>query len=78
MERDSVDAMIEQWRHERPELDVSPIGVMGASPSSARARDAARARLPRAGLEHGWHDMLATLVNRGPPYRLRATEPTRT
>ena len=27
--RDSVDAMIEQWRHERPELDVSPIGVIG-------------------------------------------------
>ena len=30
------------------------------------------------GLEHGWHDVLATLRRAGPPYRLRATEFTRT
>ena len=28
-ERDGVDLILEQWRNERPELDPSPIGVIG-------------------------------------------------
>lgn len=26
---DAVDAILEQWRRERPDLDVSPMGTIG-------------------------------------------------
>src|SRR3954452_16703478 len=78
-ERDGVDRMIEQWSVEWPELDVSPIGVIGRISRLSRELEA---RLPPVyrdhGLEHGWHDVLATLRRSGPPYRLRAIEFTRT
>src|SRR5687768_5491448 len=32
MERDDVDAVIEQWDRERPDLDSSPIGIVGRVP----------------------------------------------
>ena len=32
-ERDGVDEIVEQWRRERPELDPSPIGVVGRAVS---------------------------------------------
>ena len=79
MERDGVDAMIEQWARENPDLDVSPIGVIGRISRLSREIEARLEPVYRAhGLEHGWHDVLATLRRSGPPYRLRATEFTRT
>jgi DNA-binding MarR family transcriptional regulator len=78
-ERDGVDAMIEQWARERPELDVSPIGVIGRISRLSRELEARLEPVYRAhGLEHGWHDVLATLRRSGPPYRLRASDFTRT
>ena len=72
-------AMIEQWSRERPELDVSPIGVIGRISRLSRELEARLEPVYRDhGLEHGWHDVLATLRRSGPPYRLRATEFTRT
>ena len=72
-------AMIEQWARERPELDVSPIGVIGRISRLSRELEARLEPVYRDhGLEHGWHDVLATLRRSGPPYRLRATEFTRT
>jgi DNA-binding MarR family transcriptional regulator len=77
--RDGVDRMIEQWRAEWPGLDVSPIGVIGRISRLSRELEARLEPVYRAhGLEHGWHDVLATLRRSGPPYRLRATEFTRT
>jgi DNA-binding MarR family transcriptional regulator len=77
--RDGVDRMIEQWARERPELDVSPIGVIGRISRLSRELEARLEPVYRAhGLEPGWHDVLATLRRSGPPYRLRATEFTRT
>ena len=71
--------MIEQWRHERPELDVSPIGVIGRISKLSRELEMRLEPVYREhGLEQGWHDVLATLRRAGPPYRLRATEFTRT
>jgi len=73
--RDSVDAMIEQWRHERPELDVSPIGVIGRISKLSRELEMRLEPVYREhGLEHGWHDVLATLRRNGPPYQLRPTD----
>ena len=78
-EKDGVDRMIEQWSRERPELDVSPIGVIGRISRLSREIEERLEPVYRAhGLEQGWHDVLATLRRSGPPYRLRATEFTRT
>lgn len=74
-ERDGVDVILEQWRRERPELDHSPIGVIGRISRLARELEARLEPVYREhGLEAGWHDVLATLRRAGPPYRLRPTE----
>ena len=76
-ERDGVDAIIEQWQRERPELDHSPIGVVGRISRLARAIEDRLEPVYRAhGLEPGWHDVLATLRRSGPDYRLRPTDLT--
>jgi DNA-binding MarR family transcriptional regulator len=74
-ERDGVDLILEQWRRERPDLDASPIGVIGRI--SRLARELEQRLEPvyaEQGLEPGWYDVLATLRRSGPPYRLRPTE----
>src|SRR5215208_1093763 len=73
--RDGVDDILEQWRRERPDLDASPIGVVGRISRLARELEARLEPIYRAhGLEPGWHDVLATLRRTGPPYQLRPTE----
>jgi DNA-binding MarR family transcriptional regulator len=73
--RDGVDEIVEQWRRERPELDPSPIGVIGRISRLARELEQRLETVYREhGLEPGWHDVLATLRRQGPPYRLRPTE----
>jgi DNA-binding MarR family transcriptional regulator len=74
-ERDGVDRILEEWARERPELDASPIGVIGRVSRVARELEARLEPVYRDhGLEPGWHDVLATLRRAGPPYRLRARE----
>jgi DNA-binding MarR family transcriptional regulator len=76
-ERDGVDRILEQWRSERPDLDASPIGVIGRISRLARELEQRLEPVYREhGLEPGWHDVLATLRRGGPPYRLRPTELT--
>ena len=74
-DRDGVDVILEQWRSERPELDHSPIGIVGRI--SRLARELEQRLEPtyaEHGLEPGWYDVLATLRRSGPPYRLRPTD----
>src|SRR5215218_7169803 len=74
-ERDGVDGILEQWRRERPDLDPSPIGVIGRISRLARELEQRLEPVYRAhGLEPGWHDVLATLRRTGPPHRLRPSE----
>ena len=74
-ERDGVDLILEQWQRERPDLDSSPIGIVGRVSRLARELEQRLEPVYRAhGLEPGWHDVLATLRRAGPPYRLRPTE----
>ncbi len=74
-DRDGVDIILEQWRRERPELDPSPIGVIGRISRLARELEQRLEPIYREhGLEPGWHDVLATLRRVGPPYRLRPTD----
>lgn len=72
---DGVDAILEQWQRERPDLDTSPIGVIGRISRLSREIERRLERVYAAsGLEPGWHDVLATLRRAGPPYRLRPTD----
>jgi DNA-binding MarR family transcriptional regulator len=74
-ERDGVDEILDQWARERPDLDASPIGVVGRISRLARELEARLEPVYREqGLEPGWYDVLATLRRAGPPYRLRPTE----
>jgi DNA-binding MarR family transcriptional regulator len=74
-EHDGVDAIIEQWRRERPEIDHAPIGVVGRISRLAREIESRLEAVYREhGLEPGWHDVLATLRRTGPPYQLRPSD----
>jgi DNA-binding MarR family transcriptional regulator len=74
-ERDGVDLIVEQWRRERPDLDPSPIGVVGRVSRLARELEQRLEPVYREhGLESGWHDVLATLRRTGPPFQLRPSE----
>jgi DNA-binding MarR family transcriptional regulator len=78
-DRDGVDLILEQWRRERPDLDHSPIGIVGRVSRLGRELEQRLEPVYREhGLEPGWHDVLATLRRSGPPYRLRPTEFTST
>jgi DNA-binding MarR family transcriptional regulator len=74
-ETDAVDAIREQWHRERPDLDTSPIGVIGRISRLCREIEhRLEAGYAASGLEPGWYDVLATLRRAGPPYRLRPTD----
>lgn len=73
---DRAARAIEQWRRERPDLDVSPMGVIGRlnEASSLIARDRLAPVFARFGLQSGEFDVLATLRRSGAPYALTPTE----
>ena len=74
-QRDGVDLILEQWRRERPDLDHSPVGVIGRVSRLARELEQRLEPVYREhGLEPGWHDVLATLRRTGPPYQLRPSD----
>jgi len=69
--RDAVDAILDQWRRERPDLDLSAIGVLGrlAQVSLVLGRDVEQV-FARHGLRGGEFDVLAALRRSGSPYTL--------
>ncbi|WP_084009859.1 MarR family winged helix-turn-helix transcriptional regulator [Pandoraea oxalativorans] len=71
---DAVDSILAQWHRERPDLDVSPMGVIGRLKRCAalvqQQLDATFAEFDMSGWEF---DMLATLRRSGAPYRLAPT-----
>ncbi|KAA3451081.1 MarR family transcriptional regulator [Mesorhizobium sp. SARCC-RB16n] len=72
---DRAARAIEQWRKERPDLDVTPMGVIGRlnEASSLIARDRLAPLFARFGLQAGEFDVLATLRRSGSPYALTPT-----
>ncbi|WUI03299.1 MarR family transcriptional regulator [Spirillospora sp. NBC_00431] len=70
---DAVDAILAQWERERPDLDVSPMGVIGRI---SRAQQLLSRELKGFFAAHGlesWEfDVLATLRRDGAPYELTA------
>jgi len=73
---DRAAKAIDQWKRERPDLDVSPMGVIGRlnEASSLIARDRLAPVFARFGLQSGEFDVLATLRRSGAPYALTPTE----
>ncbi|MBB3442609.1 MarR family transcriptional regulator [Rhizobium sp. BK379] len=72
---DHVDRILAQWRRERPELDVEPMGIFGRlkrlTTHIGREVDAV---LLKHGLSSSSFDVLATLRRSGAPYRLSPGE----
>ncbi|MBE1706963.1 MULTISPECIES: MarR family winged helix-turn-helix transcriptional regulator [Mesorhizobium] len=73
---DRAAKAIEQWKRERPDLDVSPMGVLGRlnEASSLIARDRLAPLFAQFGLQAGEFDVLATLRRSGSPYALTPTD----
>ncbi len=78
-ENDAVADMVGQWQRERPDLDASPMLVVGRMFRLTDEFDR-RLRPPfaEAGLGNGDFDVLAALRRSGPPYSLSAGELSRT
>ncbi|KNY32311.1 MULTISPECIES: MarR family transcriptional regulator [unclassified Agrobacterium] len=68
---DHVDHILAQWRKERPDLDVGPMGLLGRLHRlSTHLSREVEAVLLKHGLSSSAFDVLATLRRAGPPYRL--------
>ncbi|MDB5868576.1 MAG: MarR family transcriptional regulator [Polaromonas sp.] len=71
---DAVDAILGQWRRERPDLDISPMGPIGRI---RRCAELLQRRLDETFADFGmtsWEfDVLATLRRSGAPYCLAPT-----
>ncbi|MEO0534682.1 MAG: MarR family transcriptional regulator [Cyanobacteria bacterium P01_A01_bin.123] len=75
MTSDPVDKILGQWQRERPDLDASPMGVIGRMARLAKHLDrAVQATVSEFGLNPGEFDVLATLRRSGHPYQLSPTD----
>lgn len=72
---DEVDGIVEAWRHERPDLDVTPLHVLSRIARLAAVLDERRSS---AFVEHGLQghefDVLSVLRRSGEPFELTAGE----
>jgi DNA-binding MarR family transcriptional regulator len=72
---DAVDRIVEQWTAARPDLDPSPIAVIGRVSRLSRLIDRRLAEnFATFGLENWMYDVMATLRRGGAPYELTAGE----
>ena len=70
MERDAVDEVLAQWRRARPDIDPSPMGVIGRITRLAAANERVLEQVfARYGLTGGEFDVLATLRRRDEPLK---------
>ncbi|MFG3054901.1 MarR family winged helix-turn-helix transcriptional regulator [Kitasatospora sp. NPDC048239] len=71
---DHVDRLVKQWGAERPDLDVSPMEVIGRLKRLSRLVEAElKQNFAGHDLDAPSFDVLATLRRSGPPYRLTPT-----
>ncbi|MFV2195088.1 MarR family winged helix-turn-helix transcriptional regulator [Nocardiopsis sp. LOL_012] len=72
---DVVDLLLSQWERQRPDLDVSSMGVVGRLSRASRVVGrAVEGGLAEEGLEAWEFDVLATLRRSGEPYSLTPKE----
>jgi DNA-binding MarR family transcriptional regulator len=69
--KDHVDVILEQWRRELPDVDPSPMGVVGRISRLAQLlQDQLEPVFAEHGLNGGEFDVLAALRRSGAPFRL--------
>ncbi len=72
---DRVERLRGQWARELPDLDTSPMSILGrAYRLSNLVRPSIEATFAGFGLDRGEFDVIGTLRRAGPPYRLSPTE----
>lgn len=70
---DHVERILEQWRRERADLNVAPMGLLGRlGRLHAHLMREVERTLAEHGLNRASFDVLATLRRAGAPYRLSA------
>jgi DNA-binding MarR family transcriptional regulator len=73
--QDHVDHIVEQWSLQRPDLDVSPMGIIGRMSRLSRFLEHSIAEvLARHGLNESQFAVLAALRRAGPPNCLSPTD----
>lgn len=73
-EADSIEALLAEWRRERPDLDPSPFGIFGRIwRLSTSVLGDAEAWLTPLGLTFESFSVIVTLRRSGPPYELNPT-----
>lgn len=71
---DHVDRLMGQWTRELPDLDTSPMAILGRIYRlSHLVRPGIEATFAAFDLDRGAFDVIATLRRAGPPYRLTPT-----
>jgi len=71
---DRIEGVRAEWARERPDLDTSPMEIIGRILRAERlANGPIRSVLAGYGLDRAGFDVLATLRRAGPPYRLTPT-----
>lgn len=76
---DAMDVILAQWARERPDLDCSPMGIIGRiSQLQREVFLAQRATFAKHGLDAPSFDVLAALRRAGEPYQLTPTALMRT
>ena len=75
MIKDNVDKIIEQWAHELPELDASPMAVWGRLKRTVKHSERRLAEnFSLYQLNSGEFDVLATLRRSGGDFKLKPTD----
>ncbi|MEL6221777.1 MAG: MarR family transcriptional regulator [Cyanobacteria bacterium J06627_8] len=75
MTSDPVDTILSQWKEERPDIDASPMGIIGRMARLSKYLDRAiQETFAMFELQPGEFDVLATLRRSGDPYQLLPTE----
>jgi len=71
--QDAVDRIVGQWATVRPDVDISPLEVVGRVSRLSRLFDRVLAEnFARHGIEAWMYDVLATLYRSGEPHELTA------
>lgn len=72
---DSIDLLVDEWRRERPDLDPSPVAVLGRLHRiSARLQRRIETWLDPLGLTWESFSLILTLRRSGAPFALRPTD----
>ena len=72
---DHMDSILAQWGQEKPDLDVTALGLMGRLFRAAQLADLELAHgIAQHDLQPGWFDLLPALRRAGSPFELNPTQ----